>query len=248
MPAGRDFSVIAVQFQPALERVTILRRYKRFLADVRFADGRELTVHCANPGSMLTCIGAGWPGLVSRSANPKRELAYSLEFTHNGRAWIGVNPVLANRLFEEAWLSSRGALFEEISDYQELRREVQAGGSRLDFELSSGTERRSCLVEIKSVSMAKSGRALFPDSPTDRGRKHLRELMRLAQERRRRAALVFVVQRRDVSHFEAARSIDPEYATLLGQAPQAGVALIAVRVRKRANSLKIEDRLPIRLP
>ncbi|MDB5106771.1 MAG: sfsA [Fibrobacteres bacterium] len=203
---------------------TLLRRYKRFLADVRLDSGGELTVHCANPGAMLGCAEPGWRVMVSDSLNPARRLRHTLELVHNGAGWIGVNPVLANAVAEEG---IRAGMVPELAGYDRMDREVRHGEStRFDFLLSRGGER--CFVEVKSVTLVGTdGLSAFPDAVTSRGVKHIRELLS-ARAAGDRAVLLFVVQRRDgLKGFRAAGEIDPLYAQTLRDANAQGLEVHA---------------------
>ena len=210
-----------------LSRATLLRRYKRFLADVRLPDGRELTVHCANSGSMLGLDRPGRAVLISDSENPKRKLRHTLEMIRIGGVWVGVHTSRANAIAERAL---RAGAIRAFRGYRELRREVAApGGSRLDFRLDSHPSRPPLWLEVKSVTLAEGDRARFPDSVTDRGRRHAECLAGLRRSGER-AALLFVVQRGDCEVVEPADDIDPDYGAALREAAAAGVEVVAVGV------------------
>ncbi len=223
----------------------LLRRYKRFLADVETADGRELTVHCANPGSMKGCSTPGALVRCSTSDNPKRKLEHSLEMIRVGRSWVGLQPMHANRL---AAAALRAGAIEGLEGYREVRAEVGVGGgSRLDFMLDQHPRTKSpAYVEVKSVTLEDEGVARFPDAVTSRGKRHMETLERLKREGAR-AVVLFVVQRVDCEHFEPADAIDPAYGEALREACKSGVEAVAVRARVRARGITLEDRLPIRL-
>lgn len=213
-----------MRFPSPLLPCTLLRRYKRFLADVRFDSGEEATVHCPNPGSMLGCADPGWRALASDSGNPARKLRHTLEMTHNGRAWIGVNPGLANAVAAEG---IRAGMIPELAGYPDARREAAWGeGTRFDFLLSG--PRGECYVEVKSVTLVtEGGFSAFPDAVTARGTRHIRELL-AARAAGHRAVLLFVVQRADgLAGFRAAAEIDPVYAQALRQAHAAGLEVYA---------------------
>ena len=213
-----------MEFPSPLSSGVLLRRYKRFLADVRFDSGEETTVHCANPGSMLGCATPGWKVFVSDSGNPARKLRHTLEMIHNGTCWIGVNPVLANAVAAEGLLAG---VVPELAGFSELRREVVwNAGTRFDFQLT-GPEGK-CFVEVKSVTLRmEDGCSAFPDARTERGLKHIRELL-AAKAAGNRAALLFVVQRSDcLAGMRAAHEIDPAYAVALDAARSAGLEAYA---------------------
>jgi sugar fermentation stimulation protein A len=233
-----------MEFVSPLIPCTLLRRYKRFLADVRFDSGEEATVHCPNPGSMLGCATAGWRARVSDSGNPARKLRHTLEMIHNGRVWIGVNPAFANGLAAEG---IRAGLVPELAGYAALRREAAWGeGTRFDFLLSGS--RGECYVEVKSVTLVtEDGMSAFPDAVTARGARHIRELL-AARAAGHRAVLLFVVQRSDgLKGFRAAAEIDPVYAEALRQAHAAGLEVYAHLADVRPEGIALTaTRLPFR--
>lgn len=217
----------------------LLRRYKRFLADVELGDGSVLTVHCANPGAMSTCSSPGSPVRISDSGNPKRKLRYSLEQIRPGRSWVCVNTARPNAVVEAA-IESRQ--IEALRGYAVLRREVADGnGSRLDLLLEGPTGR--CWIEVKSVTLKAGREAHFPDAVTERGLKHLRALtaLRAAGDR---AVMLYFVGRADVQRFRPAWSVDPAYAEGLGRAVEAGVEVIALRAHVSQRGLGVGLPLP----
>jgi sugar fermentation stimulation protein A len=220
----------------------LVRRYKRFLADVETEAGESLTVHCPNPGSMLGLDAPGSPVRLSRSDDPRRKLPHTLEMVRVGRTWVGLHTGRANALVERALAA---AALPSLAGYAECRREV-AGGSRLDFRLDGGADGRPCYVEVKSVTLARARAARFPDSVTLRGRRHLEALARL-RRRGVRAVLLFLVQRGDCDWIEPADDIDPGYGKALRRAARAGVELLGVRARVGPRAIRIERRLPVRL-
>lgn len=230
--------------QPLLPGI-LLRRYKRFLADVRFDSGEEAVVHCANPGSMLGCATPGWRVLASDSGNPKRKLRHTLEMVHDGRGWIGVNPGLANAIAAEG---IRNGAVPELAGYPEMRREAAWGAdTRFDFLLSGPAG--LCYVEVKSVTMAAGdGCSAFPDAVSARGAKHIRELL-AARAAGHRAALLFVVQRGDgLRGFRAASEIDPVYAEALRQAHAAGLEVFVHLAEVAPHGIYLSPRRLAYLP
>jgi sugar fermentation stimulation protein A len=232
-----------MRFPSALLPCTLLRRYKRFLADVRFDSGEEAVVHCPNPGGMLGCAVPGWRALASDSGNPGRKLRHTLEMVHNGRCWIGVNPALANAVAAEGL---RAGLVSDLADYPDMRREAVWGeGTRFDFRLTG--MRGECYVEVKSVTLVmEDGYSAFPDAVTVRGARHIRELL-AARAAGHRAVLLFVVQRADgLKGFRAAAEIDPVYAESLRQAHAAGLEVYAHLAEVGPEGITLTaDRLPI---
>jgi len=226
--------------EPLLPAI-LLRRYKRFLADVRLENGQEITVHCPNSGSMLGCSEPGSPVMLSRAANPKRKYAHTLEMVRVGENWIGVNTGLTNSLVREALVAG---VFPEAGNFTTIKPEIRVGRSRLDFRLS-GAE-TDCYLEIKNCSLAENGVALFPDAVTERGTRHLQELLTLHRAGYR-AGIIFCVQRWDAEIFSPAAAIDPLYARTLAEVVGQGVMALACRARVSPNAIRIDVRLPVRL-
>lgn len=225
---------------PVVEGV-LVRRYQRFLADVALRGGQVLTVHCANSGSMRTCSEPGRPVRISDSGSATRRLRWNLEQIRMGRAWVGLNTAVPNRALEAA--IARGGV-EALRGYPSMRREVvygRAGRSRIDLQLEDGARR--CWVEIKNTSFRVGNEVRFPDSPTERGRKHLEELVDRASAGDR-AVLVFFVNRPDVELFRPAYEIDPAYAEGLARAAAAGVEVIPVRALLTARGVRVGSPIP----
>jgi sugar fermentation stimulation protein A len=229
-------------FPSRLIRGTLVQRYKRFLADIRLADGEVVTVHCTNTGSMLGCMTPGSAVLISRSANLNRKLAHTWEMIRINGAWVGINTMHPNRLVAEA--VAAGAI-PELSGYDVIRREVKVSAhSRLDLCLEG--ESGSCFVEVKNVTASFDGAAAFPDAVSERATKHLKELIRL-KRRGHRAAVVFVIQRGDCDHFRPADEIDPEYGRWLRRAGKAGVEVLPYVAKVTARSILLSGRIPTKL-
>jgi sugar fermentation stimulation protein A len=221
----------------------LLRRYQRFFADVETDDGRTLTVHCPNPGSMLGCAPVGAPVRCSDSADERRKLRYTLEMVRVGRAWVGVNTLRANGFARSLLEAGR---VHPLAGYASVEREVAVGeGSRLDFRLGGhARDARPAFVEVKSVTLARERVARFPDSRSVRGTRHAEALARLRKDGAR-AVLLFVVQRADCERVEPADDIDPEYGAALRAAAGAGVEVLAVRARVGPGGLRFDGRLPV---
>ena len=203
-------------FPLPLEGGVLLRRYKRFLADVRLPDGSVETVHCANPGAMTGCAEPGSPVLLSRAQNPRRKLALTWELVRVGRTWVCVNTAAANRCVGK-WLRS-GQLLPGLGP---IRSEVRHGDARFDFGFDGG------LLEVKTVTLADGRIGAFPDSVSERARRHV-ETLAAATGRR---LLVYFVARGDLRAVRPADEIDPKYGAALRRAVEAGVEVLAVRAR-----------------
>jgi sugar fermentation stimulation protein A len=231
-----------MHFPVKLRPATLLRRYKRFLADVRLENGQELTIHCPNSGSMRSCSEPGSPICYSTSDNPKRKYPQTLEMVHNGTTWIGVNTSRTNAVVTEALEQGR---IEELKKFDRLRREVQtSGGSRLDIMLEQGGKKT--YVEVKNCSLVEDGCALFPDAITSRGTKHLLELARLVSAGHA-GVIFFLVQRLDGHRFSPAAAIDPLYARTLSDVVQRGVKILVYQARVTPDSIEVVRPLPVML-
>ncbi|MGE3258998.1 MAG: DNA/RNA nuclease SfsA, partial [Geobacter sp.] len=199
---------------PPLIPGRLIKRYKRFLADIELADGSLVTAHCPNSGSMLGCNLPGSPVMLSVSPNPNRKLAHTWELVQVDGYWVGLNTMLPNRLAEEAILDGTIA---ELQGYPRLRREVPYGSERSRIDILLEGDQGRCFVEVKNVTLVEDGRALFPDAVTERGQKHLRELMEVVRNGDR-GVILFTVQRGDGAAVAPADAIDPAYGRLLRQA------------------------------
>lgn len=232
-----------MRFPTPLLPGVLVERYKRFLADVRLEDGGLVTAHCANPGSMKTCLEVGGRVWLSRSPNPRRRLPYTWEIAEVGGAHVFVNPLSANRVVEEGL---KTGVVAELGEFSVLRREVATGSkNRIDFVLEAAPG--LCFVEVKNVTLTLGGgRAAFPDSVTERGTRHLGELMRLRRQGHR-AVLLFCVSRSDATSVQAARAIDPNYARALDRAAQSGVELLAYKCSITRRGVWLRRKLPVLL-
>jgi sugar fermentation stimulation protein A len=225
---------------PPLIPATLIRRYKRFLADVELNDGSIITVHCPNSGSMKGCATPGSRMYISRSSNPGRKFAFTWELVDAGGFWAGINTGLPNHLVREAIENGTAA---ELQGYATTRSEVPYGEhSRIDLLLESPGQR--CFVEVKNVTLVENSRALFPDAVTTRGQKHLNELMRVVREGDR-GVIFFTVQRGDGTSVSPADAIDPEYGRLLRLAIKNGVEALAYRALVTPQEILLTERLPV---
>ena len=226
---------ILLHFNPMLIRGQLLRRYKRFLADVQLDDQTEVTAHCPDPGSMKTIALAGRPVALSRSEKPTRKLPYTWEMIEIAGTWVGIHTNRTNDLIDTAL--QLGAL-PELADYTTIQREVPAGNSRIDFLLTNAAG-ETCYVEVKTVTLRDGTTAKFPDSVTTRGHKHLEELMSLHSAGHRAVAL-FCINRADCDLFAPADDIDPRYGMLLRQAQEAGVEVLAYRTHWSPQQVRLD--------
>ena len=229
-----------VRFPSPLVPGRLVRRYQRFFADVRLTDGRLVTAHCPNSGSMLGCKEPGNPVYLSPQTGRGRKLAWTWEMVRVGRTWVGINTFWPNRLVVEA---IEDGTLGELQGHSRIRREVRVSPrSRLDLLLEGGNGR--CWVEVKNVTLRAGDLAAFPDAVTERGTRHLRELIRLARAGQG-AALVFVVQRGDCAAFRPADEVDPEYGAWLRRALAAGVGVLAYQARVTPRGITLTRRLEL---
>ena len=224
-----------MKFEQTLIQGNLIKRYKRFLADVRLSNGNIITCHCPNSGSMKTCIGKDWPVLLSKSDNPTRKYPHTWEMVHNGQCWIGINTHLANTIAFEA-ISDK--TITELQGYEIIEREKKYGqNSRIDILLHNGKDK--CYVEVKNVTLVEEdGYYRFPDSVTSRGLKHLHELHKIVKNGGR-AVMLYVIQRSDGTIFKAADHIDPEYARVLKIVYQNGVEILPYLADVNPEGIKI---------
>lgn len=234
-----------MKFKTAVREGIFLKRYKRFFADIQL--GNEIVVaHVPNTGSLKSAAEAGAPCLVTEADNPERKLKYTLEAIQMpSGAWVGVNTSWPNLLAKEAFESR---VFGHWGDFDELKAEVKLSAeTRIDLVLSCSKTKKKHFVEVKNVTMAsgelssRKGIAQFPDAVTERGQKHLRELMKLVGEGHS-AEIFFAVQRGDCHRFSPADEIDPEYGRLLREAQKAGVKVTAALVDVSAEGVQINGR------
>jgi sugar fermentation stimulation protein A len=224
-----------------LTKGKLIKRYKRFLADVELENGEIITAHCTNTGSMKTCIEEGADVLLSPTDNHKRKTKYTWEMIYMNGSWVGVNTNNANSLAFEFIAANK---IPGLSHLTELKREVRFGDSR--FDIFGKDKQGEVWIEVKNVSMKEGDWALFPDSPTTRGQKHLKTLMEVKKQGQR-AAMLYMIQRPDVRKFAAAKEIDPAYALLLREAFHQGVEVYAVQVRLDEKGIYFAHLLEVKL-
>lgn len=228
---------------PKLYRGSLLKRYKRFLADVQLDNGSPVTAHCPNSGTMRACSAPGQPVYLSLHDNPKRKLKYTWELIHMPGSLVGVNTLVPNRLVKQ---SIENGLVKELAGYERVRAEVKVSdGSRLDLVLEKEGD-SSCFVEVKNCTLVEGCVARFPDAVTARGRRHLIELQRLVAEGYR-GVMFFLVQRMDADSFMPADDIDPAYGDELRKAHQNGVEILVYDVSIDLHAIRLNRGLPFSL-
>jgi sugar fermentation stimulation protein A len=231
-----------MHFSSPLQPARLIKRYKRFLADIVTPDGRELTIHCANTGAMTGCATPGDTVWYSTSDNPKRKYAHSWELTQTQSGfWICVNTIRANALVKEAIQAN---IIPELANYTGCSCEVKYGSekSRIDLLLTSD-DRPSCYIEVKSTTLLENSTGYFPDAVTERGQKHLRELKHIAQNGQR-AVLFFAVLHTGINYVDVASHIDKKYAVLLSNAQKHGVEILCYKAKISNESLLLTDKIP----
>ncbi len=233
-----------MKYAANLSEAVLLRRYKRFLADVRLPSGEEVVAHCANSGRMTACWEPNVACRVSFHDNPKRKLKWSLEQTQMNGVWVVVNTSLPNAVVEEGIAAG---LVPELAGWPNIEREKTFGKSRIDLRLRDGD--RQCWVEVKNVTLhepddSATGRGLFPDAVSERATKHLGELTRLVEEGHR-AVLFFHVGRADIEVVSPADAIDPVYGQAIRRAVAAGVEALAYRCKVSEKELSLAERVPV---
>jgi len=233
-----------------LQKATLIKRYKRFLADIILEDGTETTIHVANTGAMTGCATENDTVWYSTSDNKKRKYPFSWELTQTQeKHFICVNTIRANQLVEQAILNGT---ITELQGFDELKREVKYGeeNSRIDILLNTSqkgdsqqTSHSSTYIEVKSVTLLEDQQGYFPDSVTTRGQKHLRELMNIA-ENGERAVLLFAVLHTGINNVKVAKHIDMKYAELLQEALNAGVEILIYKAEISAENVYLSKRIP----
>lgn len=237
-----------MKFPQLLVSGRLIKRYKRFLADVELDNGETITAACPNTGSMLGCNVPGSRVWLSSSDSPTRKYRHTWELVEGKPGVIvGINTVWPNRLVVEA---INAKVIKELSGYRNIKTEVRYGNenSRIDILLDGHTKKPPCYVEVKNVTAAvENDIALFPDAISERGSKHLRELMAMVDEGFR-AVLIFCVQRTDVNEVRPADGIDPVYGKTLRQALAHGVEVLAYRARISLQEIVLADKIPVVCP
>ncbi|MBC8269463.1 MAG: DNA/RNA nuclease SfsA [Rhodospirillaceae bacterium] len=236
-----------MKFPDPLIAGRLVKRYKRFLADVELEDGTIVTAHCANSGSMLSVKEPGSEVWLSPARNPERKLRYTWELIKIGKTFVGINTALPNAIVEEAIKRDK---IPELAGYASLRREVKYGNnSRIDLLLEDPA-RPICYVEVKNVTLRrglnKGDPVEFPDSVTTRGAKHLVELADMVKQGQR-SVMMYLVQRQDGDTFTIAGDIDPDYKAGLETAIAAGVEVLCYQCTLNTKGIEISKPLKLAL-
>lgn len=232
-----------MKFHDPLVRATLIKRYKRFLCDVILDNSSQLvTVHCPNSGSMLGIPLEKAPVMLSYTESSSRKLKHTLEMVYNGNVWIGTNTARTNQIAEEGIVSG---LISGLYPFVSIKREVKYGiNSRVDLVVEQPDN--ICYVEVKNVSLVEDNIAKFPDAVTERGQKHLCELIKM-KKYGYRAVNLFIIQRDDCVSFRPAENIDPEYSRLLSLAVREGVEVYAYQAKVSPDEISLIRQLPVEL-
>ncbi|MBN2412768.1 DNA/RNA nuclease SfsA [candidate division KSB1 bacterium] len=227
---------------PPLRKGILLKRYKRFLADISLDTGQTITAYCPNTGSMLSCDKPGSPVLVSFHPKPGRKYQYTWELIYVHQNWVGINTMYPNKIVKEAIKNKR---IPELIDFDKIQSEVAYGeNSRIDLLLQKN--KTLCYVEVKNVTLAKDNTAFFPDAVTARGTKHLLELANMVKLGHR-AVMFYLVQRTDADLFRPAIDIDPTYSQTLDKVHKTGVEILVYRTKISPEEIIIDRALPFKL-
>lgn len=227
-----------MEFKEKLVEGRLVKRYKRFLADVQLDDGRVVTAHCTNSGAMTSCLEDNARVYLTPVNDPKRKTKFTWEMIEIDEQWVGVNTSIPNVLVYDAICQQQ---IEQLKGYTFVKREVKFGDSR--FDVMAQNDNETCYVEVKNVTMKVGEAVLFPDAVTTRGKKHLDTLVEV-KKNGHRAVMIYVVQRTDVSGFGIAKTVDPAYYNALKHAVDAGVELIAVQASVSPTEITIINELP----
>jgi sugar fermentation stimulation protein A len=230
-----------MKFAEKLVHGKLIKRYKRFLADVILDDGTIVTAHCTNSGTMKSCLEEGAEVYLTPVNDPKRKTKFTWEMIKIGKDWVGINTGNPNVLAFEALKDN---LIPGLEGYTTVQREVKFGDSRFDIYAENDNEK--CFVEVKNVTLKEGSLALFPDAVTKRGQKHLKTLIEV-KSGGMRAVMLYVVQRTDVEIFGPATGIDPDYAEALKRAVDAGVEVIAMQAKVTPTQITFVKKLPVEI-
>ncbi len=229
------------RFSSALTQATLIKRYKRFLADVILSNGEITTVHCPNTGAMTGCCDANSVVYLSQSNNPKRKYKYTWEYATDPLGnKICVNTNNANKVVHAALLNHQ---IPQLSHYSCVIPEQKVNNSRIDFLLQDSAQ-PNCYLEVKSATLATKSVGMFPDTVTKRGQKHCYELAQL-REQGHQAKLLFCVMRESISEFKIAESIDPDYAKAVEYALHQGVELLCFGCELHLDTIVVSHQIPI---
>lgn len=230
-----------MQFPQALIPGRLVRRYKRFLADIELENGEIVVAHCTNSGSMASCLEEHAPVYLTPVSDPHRKTKFTWEMIFMNNGWIGINTGMPNLIAFEA---IRDGKIPALTGYHSIRREVTFQDSR--FDIYAENEQEKCFIEVKNVTLKVGRYARFPDAVSSRGLKHLMTLMEVKRQGMR-ALMLYVVQRMDVDRFAPAADIDPAYTLALKKASKSGVEIVVIQVAVSPEGIEIAGELPFEI-
>lgn len=228
-------------FDKPLTHGRLIKRYKRFLADVTLDSGEVITAHCTNSGTMKSCLEDNAEVYLTPVDDPKRKTKFTWEMIKINGDWIGINTGNPNKLAFDAIKNQK---IEKLKGYTEVKREVKFGDSR--FDVMAKNENETCFIEVKNVTLKEGNYALFPDAVTTRGKKHLETLIQV-KEQGMRAVMLYIIQRMDVKVFAPAKDIDPNYAKTLKKAYEKGVEIIPMQAKVSPEKIELVKELKFEL-
>jgi len=228
-------------FEKTLVHGRLIKRYKRFLADVTLDNGEIITAHCTNSGTMKSCLEDNAEVYLTPVDDPKRKTKFTWEMIKINNDWIGINTGNPNKL---AFDAVKNEEFEKLKGYTNVKREVKFEDSR--FDIMAKNESETCFIEVKNVTLKDGDHARFPDAVTTRGKKHLETLIKV-KEQGMRAVMLYIIQRMDVKIFAPAKNIDPEYAKTLIKAYKKGVEIIPIQAKVTPEKIELIKELPFEL-
>ena len=230
-----------MEFKEKLVHGTLIRRYKRFLADVTLDDGSIITAHCTNSGSMKSCLEDEAEVYLTPVNDPRRKTKFTWEMIKINDDWVGINTGNPNILAFEA---VSDGIIPELRGYTTVKREVKFNDSRFDVYAENDDEQ--CFIEVKNVTMKEGRYALFPDAVTTRGQKHLKTLIEV-KKMGIRAVMLYIIQRSDVEIFSPAAKIDPDYSKLLKEAVTKGVEVIPMQAQVTPQKIELVKQIPFEI-
>lgn len=229
-----------MKFESKLIKASLIKRYKRFLADVCLENGEIVVAHCPNTGSMKTCGEPGDTVYLSSHDDPKRKLKYTWELTQCKTGLIGINTHRPNHIVEEALKKQR---IDALKDYTNIKREVKYQDSRFDFKLTDASHSKTCWLEVKNVTLLEKDKLYFPDAVSTRALKHLKTLETIAKKGER-AIIFYLVNRTEEGVFHTADHIHPDYGKTLIKVVQSGVEVLVYQNKISTNEITLHHSLP----
>ncbi len=230
-----------MNFNEHLVHGRLIKRYKRFLADVKLDNDEIVIAHCTNTGSMKSCLEDNAEVYLSPVDDSNRKTKFTWEMIKINGDWVGINTGNPNKLVFEAVKDGK---IEKLKGYTEVKREVKFDDSRFDVMAKNETE--TCFIEVKNVTLKEENYALFPDAVTSRGKKHLKTLIKV-KEQGMRAVMLYIIQRMDVNTFAPAKEIDPEYSKALKMAYKKGVEIIPMQAKVTPEKIELVKELPFEI-